>query len=219
MRVKWEKQNIICYLSFAIFLTAHFPNCFIEVSRSKPVCWPIFHFPVFHVHHQSIKIYMCSNYRNLKSNIPNILKHFKSLELKITPCYFVVTKLTHVERERAIGMLQANVTQSVAVKHFRCHVRTIVRLNNHFQQTWTTSDSPRPGRRRVMTRRQDRDIWTSHLCYGFYLETVTARTYPGTHNPWVSAKTVRNRFQEICLRPRPPVVWRNLSLVQYLRPI
>ena len=66
----------------------------------------------------------------------------------------MVTKLTHVERERAIGMLQANVTQSVAVKHFRCHVRTIVRLNNHFQQTWTTSDSPRPGRRRVMTRRQ-----------------------------------------------------------------
>ena len=28
----------------------------------------------------------------------------------MTHCYFAVTKLTPVERERAIGMLQANVT-------------------------------------------------------------------------------------------------------------
>ena len=83
---------------------------------------------------------------------------------------FCVTKLTHVERERAKGMLQSNVTPSVAAKQFRCHVRTIGRLMNRFQQTWTTSDRPRPGRPRVLTRRQDRDIRTSHLCNRFYLE-------------------------------------------------
>ena len=51
------------------------------------------------------------------------------------------------------------------------------------QQTLTTSDRPRPGRPRVLTADQDRDIRTSHLCNRFYLETVTARTYPGTRNP------------------------------------
>ena len=46
----------------------------------------------------------------------------------------------------AMGMLQAYVTPSVAAKQFQCHVRTIGRLKNHFQQTSTTSDRPRPGR-------------------------------------------------------------------------
>ena len=66
-----------------------------------------------------------------------------------------MTKSAHVERERAIGMVQANVTPSVAAKQFRCHVRMIGRLKNRFQQTGTTSDRPRPGRPRVLTRRQD----------------------------------------------------------------
>ena len=105
------------------------------------------------------------------------------MELKITHCYFAVTKLTHVECERAIRMLQANVTPSVAAKQFWCNVRMIQRLKNRFQQTWTTSNRPRPGRPRVLTRRQDLDSRMSHLCNRFNLETATARTYPGTHNP------------------------------------
>ena len=93
-----------------------------------------------------------------------------------------MTKVTHVERECAIGMLQANVTPLVVAKQFRCHVRTFGRLKNRFKQTWTTSDRPHTGRPRVLTRRQDRGIPTSHLCNRLYLETVSARTYPGTHN-------------------------------------
>ena len=75
---------------------------------------------------------------------PKSLKHFKTLELKITHSYFAVTKLTHVECERAIVMLQANVTLSVAAKQFWWLVRTIGRLKNRFQQTWTMSDRPGP---------------------------------------------------------------------------
>ena len=74
-----------------------------------------------------------------------------------------MTKLAHVERERAIGMLKANVTPLVVAKPFRCHVRTIGRFKNRFRKIGTTSHRPRPGRRRVSTRRQDRDIQTSHL--------------------------------------------------------
>ena len=64
-----------------------------------------------------------------------------------------MTKLAHVERERAIGMLKANVTPLIETKRFRGHVRTIGRLKNHFQHIRTTSHRPRPGCRRVSTRR------------------------------------------------------------------
>ena len=79
-------------------------------------------------------------------------------------------------------------------------------LRNRFQQTWSTSDRPRRGRPRVLTRRQDRDIKTPHLRNRFHLETVTAKTSPGTHNPRISSQNVRNRLQDIRLRPRPPNV-------------
>ena len=107
----------------------------------------------------------------------------------------MVTKVAHVERERAIGMLQDNMTPSVVAKQFRYHVRTIGRPKNRFRQIGTTSHRPRPGRRRVSTRRQDRDIQTSHLCNRFHLESVTARTSQGTHCPKIRAQTVRNHFK------------------------
>ena len=66
-----------------------------------------------------------------------------------------MTKLAHVERKRAMGMFEANVTPLIVAKQFQCHVRTIGRLKNRFQQIGTTSHRPRPGRRRVLTRRQD----------------------------------------------------------------
>ena len=37
-------------------------------------------------------------------------------------------KRTHVEREKAIRMLQANVTPSMVAQQFRCHARMIERL-------------------------------------------------------------------------------------------
>ena len=98
-------------------------------------------------------------------------------------------------------MLHATVTPSVVTKQFRCHVRTIGPLKNRFQQTWTTSECPRLGRPRVLMQRQDRDIQMSHLRNRFHLETATARAYPVNHNPRISAQTVRNRLQEICLSP------------------
>ena len=71
-----------------------------------------------------------------------------NLEFKITHCLFTVTKLTNVKRERAIGLLKANVTPSIVAKRFRCHVRTIGCLNNLLQEIGTTSHFLRPGRRR-----------------------------------------------------------------------
>ena len=106
-----------------------------------------------------------------------------------------MTKLAHVEGERAIVMLKANVTPLKVAKPFRCHVRTIGRLNNCFQLLGTTSHCLHPGRQRVSTRRQDRATKTFHLCNRLYLESVTARTSHGTHDPKTRAQTVRNHFK------------------------
>ena len=46
-------------------------------------------------------------------------------------------KRTRVEREKAIRMLQANVTPSVIAQQFRCHERTIKRLRKRFLQFGT----------------------------------------------------------------------------------
>ena len=39
---------------------------------------------------------------------------------------------THVEPEKAIRILQANVTPSVIAQQFRCHARMIERLRKRF---------------------------------------------------------------------------------------
>ena len=49
-------------------------------------------------------------------------------------------KWTHVEREKAMRMLQANVTPSVIAQQIRCHVRMIERLRKRFRQIGTMSD-------------------------------------------------------------------------------
>ena len=41
-------------------------------------------------------------------------------------------KRTHVEREKALKILQANVTPSVIAQHFQCHARMIERLRKRF---------------------------------------------------------------------------------------
>ena len=83
----------------------------------------------------------------------------------------------------------------IVAEQFRCHIRTIGRLKNRFQKFGTTSHRPRPGRRRVSTRRQNRDIQTSHLCNRFHLEPVIARSPQGIHNPNFRAQTLRNPFK------------------------
>ena len=54
------------------------------------------------------------------------------MDFLLTPCCFTMPKLTHIERERAIDVLQGNMASPVIAQQFRCHVRTIERLRNHF---------------------------------------------------------------------------------------
>ena len=69
----------------------------------------------------------------ITSLISNLLENIlKNLKLKVTHCSFTMPKWTHVEREKAIGMLQASVMPSVIAQQFRWHAMMIERPRKRF---------------------------------------------------------------------------------------
>ena len=109
-------------------------------------------------------------------------------------------RLSKINRDRAIGMLQSGLYQTDVARRLGVHRTTIPRLWNRFNTTGSTDDRPRPGQRRAMTPRQDRYIRRIHTRERFQFATITARTLPGRRR--VSAQTVLNRLRSVGLRAR-----------------
>ena len=114
-------------------------------------------------------------------------------------------RLRQNERERAIGMLAAGMTQVQVANHFNVSRMTIARLKTRLRDTGTTNDRPRSGRPRETTLRQDRHIRIIHLRNRFVNASQTARQTHGRHNNRISAQTVRNRLRQVGLRARRPL--------------
>ena len=114
-------------------------------------------------------------------------------------------------RERALDMLQGGMRTADVARAINCNVRTVRCLRLRYRETGWTADCPRSGRPRVTTPSQDRYIRTSHLRDRYRMVTTTARVTPGTHNPFISAPTVRNRLREAGLRACKPVVRQVLT--------
>ena len=114
-------------------------------------------------------------------------------------------------RERALGMLQGGMRTADVARAINCNARTVRHLRQRYRETGRTADRPRSGRPRVTTPAQDRYIRTSHLRDRYRMATTTARVTPGTHNPSISAQTVRNRLREAGLRACRPVVRQVLT--------
>ena len=83
-------------------------------------------------------------------------------------------------RERALGMLQRGMKTADVARAINCNVHTV------------------------------RHLRTSQLQDRYRMATTTARVTPGTHNPSISAQTVRNRLREAGLRACRPVVVRQV---------
>ena len=109
-----------------------------------------------------------------------------------------MTKLAHVEHERALGMLQANVTPLVAAKRFRCHVRTIGRLKN--------KDNVTPSASRASTCVDATSIEISRrpICAVDFIWSQSQLGHPKELIIQKSGLKLEKSFQEICLRPPPP---------------
>lgn len=90
-------------------------------------------------------------------------------------------RLSENQRSEAIGMLRAGRRQGAVAAHFNCTRLTINRLEMKYQQTGAVKDLPRSGRPRVLTRRQDVNVRTSHLRRRLQPAAATARTTRGLH--------------------------------------
>ena len=102
-------------------------------------------------------------------------------------------RLLQNERERAVGMFQAGMTQTKIANHFICARMTIYTLLVRVRATGTTSDRRRSGKPRETTLRQNRYITLIHLRNRFVTAVDTARRTPGIRNNRISDQTVRNR--------------------------
>ncbi|XP_071264891.1 uncharacterized protein, partial [Salvelinus alpinus] len=108
-------------------------------------------------------------------------------------------------------MLQGGMGPADVARAIYCNVRAVRHLTQRYRDTGRTADRPRSGRPRVTTPAQDRYIRTSHLRDRYRMATTTARVTPRTHNPSISAQTVRNRLREAELRAFRPVVRQVLT--------
>uniref|UniRef100_A0A674F714 Tc1-like transposase DDE domain-containing protein n=1 Tax=Salmo trutta TaxID=8032 RepID=A0A674F714_SALTR len=113
-------------------------------------------------------------------------------------------------RERVLGILQGGMRTADVARAINCNVCTVRRLRQRYRETGRTADRPRSGRPRVTTPAQDRYIRTSYLRDRYRMATTTRVTL-GTHNPSISAQTVRNRLSEAGLRACRPVVRQVLT--------
>ena len=108
-------------------------------------------------------------------------------------------------RERAVGMLEAGASTEDVAEQVGSSVQAVRSLRRRLE------DLPRSGTPRVTMPAQDRYILNQHLRNRLLTATATASVTPGTHNPRISAQTVRNRLAENNLRARRPYVGTVLT--------
>ena len=108
-------------------------------------------------------------------------------------------------------MLEAGASTDDVAAQVGSSVQAVRSLRWRFVQTGSTEDLPCNGRPRVTTPAQDRYILNQHLRNRFLTATATASVTPGTHNPRISAQTVRNCLAENSLRARRPYVGTVLT--------
>ena len=72
-------------------------------------------------------------------------------------------RLNNDERHQPIGMLNAGMSATVALRHFGCTRKTIERLRRRFCVTGNVANRLRSGKPRVTTSADDRYIVLQHL--------------------------------------------------------
>jgi hypothetical protein len=113
--------------------------------------------------------------------------------------------LMPVQREHAIGRLNAGESPQFIADAFNCNVRIIQRLQRRCNATNSTLDPPRSGHPQVTKQRQDRYILRHHLQDWFATAAQTARHTIGIHHKPVSDDTIRRRLAANKLARRRPV--------------
>ena len=103
-------------------------------------------------------------------------------------------------------MLEAGASMEDVAAQVGSSMQAVRSLRRRFVQTGSMEDLPHSGRPCVTTLAQDHYILNQHLRNHFLTASATASVTPGTHNPRISAQTIRNLLAENNLRARRPYV-------------
>ncbi|GFR79184.1 transposable element Tcb2 transposase [Elysia marginata] len=74
-----------------------------------------------------------------------------------------MSRLSEVDRHRALGLLQAGLPISEVSLRMNLNRTTVYRVRQRLHETDTVSDRPRSGRPRCTTQRQDRFLVRNHM--------------------------------------------------------
>ena len=110
-------------------------------------------------------------------------------------------RLTAIQRERAVGMVQEGATHITVARRLGCARITITRLMQRLRQTGQTVDRPKSRRPWATTPAEDRHIRLIHLRNRFVTATLTATRVLGLR---VSRQTICRRLREHGIRARRP---------------
>ena len=113
-------------------------------------------------------------------------------------------RLNEAQRNQAVGMIRAGVSQNEVSRWFGMHRNTISALWRRYQQSGNTRDHCRSERPGVISLRQDTYIRVMHLRNWLQTAALMARSIPGLRN--ISPRTVRNRLHERNICPRRPAI-------------
>ena len=72
-------------------------------------------------------------------------------------------RLSEVQRHRALGMVEGGMSFREIGRRLGCSHQTIMKLVERNATTGSVNDIQRPGRQKVTSVRQDRNIVLSHL--------------------------------------------------------
>ena len=108
-------------------------------------------------------------------------------------------------------MLEAGASTEDVAAQVGSSMQAVRSLRRRFVQTGSTEVLPRSGRPRVTMPAQDCYILNQHLQNHFLTATATASVAPGTHNPRISAQTIRTHLAENNLRAHRPYVGTVLT--------
>jgi transposase len=97
-------------------------------------------------------------------------------------------RLSEAERNQAIGMLLGGAPIVDVSRTFNCSRNTVHELVSCHRLTGDVQDSPRPGRPRATTQRDNRAIVLTHLRDRFRPATLTAPAFN------ISSQTIRNQL-------------------------
>ena len=99
-------------------------------------------------------------------------------------------RLHSENRNRILGLLEADISQTEVARRFNVAKSTICHLAQHVRQTGTVADRPRPEQAIVTSQRQDNYIRQRHLRVRLQTAAATASVIIGNRGRQIHRRTV-----------------------------